>query len=304
MINLEKINYSGWANSYRLSNGQIELVITTDVGPRIIHFSFVGGENELNLFPDMAGKTGGDDWRVYGGHRLWHAPEQNPRSYSPDNSPVRFEDHGEFIRTIQPIEAANGIEKEMDISLSADSPIVRITHRLRNHNVWPITMACWAITVVEKHGTAIMPLPPRGPQPESLLPTTTVAIWPYTAMNDVRWTWGYKYIMLRQDPAHPYSQKAGVASPDGWIAYVRNNHLFAKWSPQLAGGTYPDFGCTIETYADGNGLEIETLGPLQTVETGASIEHIEHWGLFDGVPTPTSDDDIDTHIRPKIDLLK
>src|SRR5687768_17136654 len=120
MIKPEKIDYSGWANSYRLSNGQIEMIITTDVGPRIIHFGFVGSENELNVFPEMLGKTGGDEWRVYGGHRLWHAPEQNPRSYAPDNSPVRFEDHGEFVRVIQPVEASTGIEKEMDIHMVAD----------------------------------------------------------------------------------------------------------------------------------------------------------------------------------------
>lgn len=303
MIKLEKIEYSGWANCFRLSNGQIELIVTSDVGPRIIHFGFAGGENELNVTADQAGRTGGEEWRVYGGHRLWHAPEQNPRSYSPDNNPIRVEEHGEFIRTIQPIEATTGIEKEMDIHMAADAPFVRITHRLRNHNVWPLTMACWAITVVEKHGTAIMPLPPRGPQPENLLPTASIAIWPYTAMNDPRWAWGHRYIMLRQDPAHPYSQKAGVATNEGWVAYVRNNHLLAKYSPQIAGAVYPDRGCTVEVYADGNGLEIETLGPLCTVEPGSMIEHVERWGLFDGVPTPTCDDDVDTHIRPKIEQL-
>src|SRR5207244_6899011 len=104
MTELQKIDYSGWANSYRLTNGRIELVVTTAIGPRIIHFGFVGGENELKVFDEMRGKSNGAHWHPYGGHRLWHAPEQNPRTYYPDNNPAKLEDHGAFIRTIQPID--------------------------------------------------------------------------------------------------------------------------------------------------------------------------------------------------------
>ena len=61
---MEKIDYKGWPNSYRLSNGTVDLVVTTDVGPRIIRFGFVGGENEFKEYEDMLGKTGGDEWRI------------------------------------------------------------------------------------------------------------------------------------------------------------------------------------------------------------------------------------------------
>jgi hypothetical protein len=32
--------------------------------------------------------------------------------------------------------------------------------------------------------------------------------------------------------------------------------------------------------------EIETLGPLQTVEPGETVEHVESWRLYDDVPEP------------------
>ena len=38
---MEKIKYAGWENCYRLDNGRIELVITGDVGPRVIRFGFI-----------------------------------------------------------------------------------------------------------------------------------------------------------------------------------------------------------------------------------------------------------------------
>ena len=75
MKSAEKIDYGGWPNSYRLSNDVVELVVTTDVGPRLIHFSFKGEDNEFLTIPEMIGLSGGSEWRVYGGHRFWHAPD-------------------------------------------------------------------------------------------------------------------------------------------------------------------------------------------------------------------------------------
>ena len=55
----EKVNYGGWPNCIRLTNGQVELIITTDVGPRVIRFGFAGGQNLFNEVKEQMGKTGG-----------------------------------------------------------------------------------------------------------------------------------------------------------------------------------------------------------------------------------------------------
>ena len=47
---IEKINYQGWPNSYRMTNGEVELVIIGDIGPRIIRYAFVGGRNLFQTF--------------------------------------------------------------------------------------------------------------------------------------------------------------------------------------------------------------------------------------------------------------
>jgi hypothetical protein len=298
MLNVETIDYHGWPNSLHLSNGQIDLIATTDVGPRIIHFGFTGEDNELATFPDQLGKTGGSEWRVYGGHRLWHAPEDRVRTYLPDNSPVKVEQIGDTVRLIQPVEVGAGIAKEIDITLAPDAARVTIVHRLRSHNLWPMTLAPWAITVMEKRGIAILPLP-RGEE-GGLLPSGTLALWPYTSMSDARWTWGHRYILLRQDPENPYAQKVGVSSHDGWIAYARGSHLMIKLIQPITGAIYPDFGCTIETYTNADGLEIETVAPFVNLEPGQAVEHTEHWHLFDNIPMPANDADVETHILPKI----
>src|ERR1039458_8429636 len=57
-VQIEKIDYKGWPNSYRVSNSEVELVVTGDVGPRVIRFGFVGGQNLLKEYPEQLGKSG------------------------------------------------------------------------------------------------------------------------------------------------------------------------------------------------------------------------------------------------------
>jgi hypothetical protein len=52
-VKVEKIEYKGWRNSYRVSNGEVELVVTGDIGPRVMRFGFVGGQNLFKEFADQ-----------------------------------------------------------------------------------------------------------------------------------------------------------------------------------------------------------------------------------------------------------
>ncbi|HVF10243.1 MAG TPA: hypothetical protein VNA16_05545 [Abditibacteriaceae bacterium] len=299
---MEKINYQGWPNCYRLANDNdiVDVIVTTDVGPRIIRFGFVGEENEFKEYAELVGKTGGDEWRLYGGHRLWHAPEVKPRTYFPDNAPVQIEEHPGFVRLIQDVETTTDIQKEIDIYLATDEARVKVTHRLRNTGMWAVQLAPWSPSVLTTGGVAIIPLPPRGSHDELLLPTNTLTLWAYTDMSDPRWTWGEKYILLRQDTKAKNPQKIGAMVPDGWIAAVRNNHLFVKKYTYVAGADYTDLNSSVEVFTNSEMLELETLAPFAPLPPGAEVEHTEHWFLFRDVPMPAGDADVDKHVLPKV----
>ena len=283
---MERIAYKGWPNCYRLSNDIIDLVVTADVGPRIIRFGFAGQDNEFKEFAEMLGQVGGESWRIYGGHRLWHAPEALPRTYFPDNKEVQVEQHHGFVRAVQPTEPTTGIQKEIDLWLSPDEAHVTVTGRLRNRNLWAVELAPWALSVMAQGGVAIIPLPPRGSHEENLQPASTLALWAYTDMSDPRWTWGKKYVLLRQDPGMEAPQKVGASVPDGWVAYARDGHLFVKMFDYVPGAGYPDLGCSAEIFGNGDFLEVESLAPMVDLQPGAAVEHVEHWFLFRGVPAP------------------
>ncbi|MBN2470645.1 MAG: hypothetical protein JXN59_07985 [Anaerolineae bacterium] len=300
---VEQISYKGWENCCRISNGKLELVVTLDVGPRVIRLGFVDGPNMLANFPEMMGQTGGDEWRIYGGHRLWAAPEVQPRSYYPDNAPVTIGQHDDFVRFIPPVEAVNGITKEIDIALDESANHATVTHRIRNVGVWPIELAPWALSVMDQGGTAIIPLPPRGTHETHLLPANSMTFWAYTDMSDPRWTWGEKYILLRQDPAAARPQKVGAMIPSGWAAYAAHSNLFVKTFQFDASAVYPDMNCNVETFTNSQMLELETLGPLVTLNPGEAVEHVEQWYLFAGVEQPASDADVDANILPVVQSI-
>ena len=288
---VEKTAYKGWPNCYRISNGTVELIVTTDVGPRVIRYAFVGGENEFFEDPAQVGKTGGSEWRAYGGHRLWHSPEAMPRTYWPDNVPVKAEPIPGGLRLVQPVEGTTGIQKEIDIRLDQQGSRVQLIHRLRNQGPWPVELAPWTLTVMAPGGVGIFPLPPRGPHPENLLPTSRIAMWAYTDFSDPRWHLGFRYLLLRQDSKAKTPQKIGLSIPDGWAGYLRGDHLFLKRFAFRKDAHYPDYGVNVESFTNADMLELETLGPLSRLEPGATAEHTEHWFLHRGVRWEKANDD-------------
>jgi hypothetical protein len=259
----------------------------------------VGGQNLFKEFKDQLGKTGGDEWRSYGGHRLWHAPEDARRTYWPDNSPVKYSWDGRTLKLTQSIEQTTGIVKEIEITLDPDDNHVTLVHRLTNKGLWDIELAPWSLTVMSEGGRAIFPQEPYRPHPEYLLPARPLVLWAYTDMNDPRWKWGTKYIQLRQDTKAKTKQKIGLMNTLGWAAYSLNGDIFVKRFRYDSGANYPDFGCNMETYTDPDILEIETLGALGKLPSNGSVEHVEQWFLFHQ-QIGESDSEIDRLLLPLI----
>src|SRR5690606_36027423 len=111
-------------------------------GPRIIECS-LGGPNLFAEFPEQLGRTRSDEYLLFGGHRLWAAPEAWPRSYAPDMDPVRVEPLRNGARFVQPEEPANRIVKSIEVELLGTRRF-RLVHAITNANPWAIDLAPWA----------------------------------------------------------------------------------------------------------------------------------------------------------------
>ncbi|MEN6532719.1 MAG: hypothetical protein ABFD89_03600 [Bryobacteraceae bacterium] len=285
-VKIEKVNYKGWPNSYRVTNGEIELVVTSDVGPRIIRFGFVNGQNLFKEFKDTIGKSGEKEWMIRGGHRLWAAPEDPVKTYALDNSPVKVEIEGDVLVVTEPVEQLTGLEKRITVKMAASGTDVELIHRIRNTNSEAVELSPWGLTVMAPGGVGITGFPPRGKHPQVLAPTNPLVMWAYTDFSDSRWVFTEKYLALRQDPKATKPLKVGHFNPKTWGAYLLGSDLFIKRYQADPSKTYPDFGCSYETFTSAEFLEIETLGPMTKIAPGASVEHVEKWNLYKNVPVP------------------
>src|SRR6476646_2596611 len=130
-VKIEKINFKGWPNSYRMTNGEVELVVTGDIGPRIIRYGFAGGQNLFKEFSSQIGKSGESTWQNRGGHRLWvgpEAPPESPVTYVADNFPVSIRIRGGAIEATPPLEREAGLQKQIVVKMAARGSGVEVLH--------------------------------------------------------------------------------------------------------------------------------------------------------------------------------
>jgi len=147
-MNIEKVSWGGWPNCYRLSNDDVELIVTTDVGPRVMRYAFIGGPNVFLELADELGKSGETEFRPRGGHRVWCAPERYPLSWAPDNQPVEVRVQGtNTIELTAPVEPLSGVRKTLLIRLAAAGTAVMVHHRIENTLSWDIELAAWPLSI-------------------------------------------------------------------------------------------------------------------------------------------------------------
>jgi len=288
IIKMKKTAFAGWKNCIEIPSGKSKLIVTTDVGPRIIG-GFIGkSKNIFHVKPETTGKSGGETWNIYGGHRLWHSPEAMPRSYAPDNTKVEFKQTKDGFYFSSGTEEITRIHKSMTI-VPLGKNRYEICHKLRNDNLWDVEVAAWALSVMEPGGVSVVPMP-EGDK-KGLLPNRYLTVWPYTNMADNRFVWGEKYVMLKQDEKAKTPCKYGLNCEDGWIAYVNNGVAFIKSFDHIVDAEYPDNGCSIEIYSCPWMLEVETLSPLYLLGPGEELTHVEYFQLVDGMPEIKSEKD-------------
>lgn len=302
-IIIKEIDYKEFGKCIEISNSKADLVVTVGLGPRIIRFGFTGGENEFAENFAASKAVGDDEWKVYGGHRLWHSPENDPRSYIPDNEAVEWTEIENGVKVTRKVEPWTQIKKEMEITLCPCSNNVKVVHRITNKNAWPVELSAWALSVMAPGGIQVIPQPKRD---TGLLPNRALALWPYSKMNDHRINWGDKYIVFKQDPDTQAPFKLGISNEDGWAAYFNHGNLFVKRYTHYMDAKYPDFGVSYESYTNDFMMEMESLSPLTLLKPDDTLTHVEEWELIENVPAPSNDEpDIDNLINvniKKVDL--
>src|SRR5687768_8676248 len=139
-VKIEKINYKGWAGSYRMTNGTVDVVVVPAVA-RIMRYGFVGGPNLLWENEKALGKPAKPgDWPNFGGDKAWPWPQDDwpKRTGGSGWPPPPATDQvahiarlvgRDTVRLTSPVVAGYGIRIVRDITLNPTGTQVRIRTR-------------------------------------------------------------------------------------------------------------------------------------------------------------------------------
>ena len=283
MVGIGRTTYGKYGACVEITDGVRSLLVTTDIGPRIIYFGMKGGENIM--FEDKGddinkgGKFFDDNLPGKGSRtnagrpRLGTSPE-NMTPYDPHKAPVdgKRTSHG-AIFTAEP-EVTTKLQKSVEIEMSDDG-VVTIRHRITNTGTQNSgKIALWALTVMDKGAVGEFKLSQAD---TGFLPNRNLVFWQYSDMTDDRFATDGKKVTLTWKDRPPF--KVGALIDDGKITIRTKGVVFTKSFGYEAGADYPDMQCNAELYTNELMFEVESLSPHLTLEPGESAEHVEVWTL-------------------------
>ncbi len=280
-------NYLNYGKVISISNSVIEAFVTVDVGPRIIRFGLVGGQNIMcddssvaepkndDVFQNYFGKD--KQWEILGGHRIWISPEKYPETYYPDLLPVKYEITGCGAVFTPNAETENGLQKQLEIKMDPDDANMQVVMNVTNVSRVTKEFSVWGVTASAKNGTLVIPM---NDNDTGFLHNRNISVWSYTNLADCRLHFGNRYITLRQDPSINDPFKLGLDLKKENVYYCLGDDIFRKSFATESGAKYPDNNCSFETYTNSGFLEIESLSPLKSVQPDDTLSLTEHWSIL------------------------
>jgi len=256
----------------RVVLGDYTLAIPTSYGPRILDLSWQGHPSLFVHLDDSVALEGPEgSYPLRGGHRLWAAPEVAQVTYVSDDRRCEVSEGEDTVTVTGAVDSA-GLQKAVTIRESGGRLVVE--HELVNRGEAARRVAPWAITQLRLGGVAICPLPPdpeKAPQADRSL-----VLWPYTDLSDTRFGWRRDAVVLRAE-AGPQI-KVGTGPAPRRLGYFLDGQLFVKEIPSArAEAAHADRGAVAQVYCNDRFLELESLGPLVTLEPGETAAHEETW---------------------------
>lgn len=265
-----------------LAKGGKKMLVTVELGPRIIFYGFRDGENiffedtadSINRDSDFIRKNLPDKgiWHIYGGHRLWKSPEYED-TYYPDNAPVSVVERGDAVDFIAEAEVTTGLRKTLSV-LMHDDGNATVTHTIENvSDKTTPPVAIWTLSVMDKGAVAEIPL---STEDTGLLPNRNLVLWSYTDIKDDRFTFENSLLKVTQKN-RPDAFKIGLFAKNGVTIDIKDMRFSKDFD--VKDGDFADYSCNVECYTCDKMLEIETLSPLRTLKPSEHIVHTENWRL-------------------------
>ncbi len=267
-------DYRHFGKCICLTNEFIELKIPLSFGIRIIYCSLKGERNIFYEQPVDADYLKNENgWRIYGGHRLWLAPESD-KTYYPDNEEISYHTGSNSVRFEQPADSYLDVIKSLEIRFpDTDPSLIELEHTVRNIGDKDLYTGLWTISAMAPGSVAEIPF--SGFE-SGYSPGRYISLWGETDLSDPRFDINPEYIKFKHLPLDNYS-KIGLWNRDGTASCITNGQKLDKRIQVFNDRKYPDNNVNFEFYQCRHMLEFEILSPLMNIKPGEVATFKEQW---------------------------
>lgn len=279
---IEQINFRGWDEALRLSNGVVSLVAVPSIGGRIIAYD-LASQPYFYLNPELAGQLftaaqhverGPYGWKNYGGDKTWPAPQGWPQRDHWPGPPDPVLDGGRFeliesgvVDSVAAVtmrsqpDPYTGTQISRRLTLGPATSAAHLHIEMQNVSATPVRWSIWDVAQLDC-ATADDP-----PQPDRTC-TVYMPLDPHS-----RFPTGYHLLdgppdnpSWQPDPARGlltarYRGKLGKVGVDRatWLGFTRRtsvgSYAFSERFVYKPGEMYPDSGVNAECWCNGPSAE-------------------------------------------------
>ncbi|MGZ8514813.1 MAG: hypothetical protein ACXWXA_07190, partial [Candidatus Limnocylindrales bacterium] len=217
----------------RIASDDLWVEVLATAGPRIVRLGLTGSSrNVLAETPDAGWETPYGRYELFGGHRLWFAPEDPDRVAVPDGTGLALEREPDGVRLTGAAEGPTGLVRSMTLRLARGNAGLTVRHELCNASDAPVELAPWAITQLPLGGIVLMPQP-AATSGHDVRPNRTLVLWPYSSWEDPRFR-PRDGLLTLEAQAGP-RLKLGYLNEAGWVGYVRDGIVLVRRFVPLIG---------------------------------------------------------------------
>jgi hypothetical protein len=289
-VSVERISYHDWPDCYLISNGQVEAVIVPAIG-RVMQLRLAGDAEgafwENRTLDGQLRDVASNDWINFGGDKCWPAPQAlwiehqgrdwpPPEAFGAQQVTASASDRGVVVKS--PVDPGFGIQVVRHIELDAGQPILRIATQYHKLSGSAVRVGIWTITQMREPERVCVLLSPDSRFAAGFI--RLMSAEPADLKIDGR------LLSLRRHQR----QHVKIGTDGSSMAWVGANCV-VRIDAEIRPGEYPDGGCSTEVYTCPDPfqyVELETLGPLTTMNPG---DRIEQTTVYTVMPRSTTEPD-------------
>ncbi|MDQ5983991.1 MAG: hypothetical protein RUMPE_01020 [Eubacteriales bacterium SKADARSKE-1] len=284
-IDIKDIICEPFGKCVLISNSVIEVCVTVDKGPRIIHFGFINeknvlfSKNTIDINSNLkfnASMSSAKNLDKYSGHNLLLKDYPTKKNVPIiDNQPVIYSILPKGIRFIPPYK---DLQTSIEIILSENTNNLMVLHSVKNlsHDKRNLVI-CASTSFPKKNGILIVP---QNEKNLNISPNRIISLWPYSKINDSQLTFFDKYITFTSSQKNKNPFRLGTNNHLGWVTFARNKTAIFKRFVHNSKAKYLNGESSLEFFANENILTVETLSPIFKINKNEVARHVENWSIF------------------------